>query len=88
MSAHAVGGRGVKAVVAEEPPRGVRGQNLPVKKHAHHIRVTGAELHVMRDHNDGDALSLKLFKDLRKSLFKEAVNAKPAKKKAAKKGKK
>ena len=75
MAAHTVGRSGIEAVVAEEPPRCVRGQDLAVKEHAHHVRVPGAELHIVGDHNDRDALLLELRQNPGKGLLKEAVDA-------------
>ena len=59
MSAHAVGGGGVEAVIAKEAAGRVSGQNLSVKEHRHHVCILGAELHIVGNHHDGNALFFK-----------------------------
>jgi hypothetical protein len=55
---HAVGGSGVETVLPKEPMRGICSQDLPVKEHTDKICIFCAELHIVRDHNDGDSLLL------------------------------
>ena len=53
----------------------VGGENLTVKEHTHKIGVLSAKLHVMRHHNNGHALLLKLAQYPGKFLFEEAVHS-------------
>ena len=74
MTAHTVGRSGIEAVVAEEPAGGIRGQDLSVKEHTHHIRVLGAKLHIVGNHHNGDTLCLQLAEDGSQFFFEKAVN--------------
>ena len=75
MAAHAVGCSGIEAVVAEEPAGMICCQHLSVKEHTDKIRITSAEFHIVRYHDNGDALCLQLLQDLRKGLLEETVDA-------------
>ena len=75
MAAHAVRRGRIEAVVAEEPARRVGREDLPVKEHGYAVGVPGAELHVVRHHDDGDALLFQIGEDRGERLFKEAVDA-------------
>ena len=75
MTAHAVGGSCVKAVGAEEAAGCVSCQDLPIEEHADHIGVTGAELHIVGHHDDGDTLLFQVGQNPGKGFLKEAVDA-------------
>ena len=75
MAAHPAGGGGIEAVAAEESPGGICGEDLSIEEHAYPVCIPGAELHIVGDHQDRDALPLQVHEDLCEGLFKEAVNA-------------
>ena len=50
MAAHAVSGSGIEAIVAEKSLGNIRGEDLSIKEHRYHIRIFGAELHIVGDH--------------------------------------
>ena len=56
MTAHAVGSSSIKTVGTKKSSRGVCGQHLSIKEHADHIRIPCAKLHIVGDHNNGNAL--------------------------------
>ena len=75
MAAHAVRRSRIEAVVPEEPARRIGREDLPVEEHGHAVGVPGAEFHIMRHHDDRDALPFQIGEDRSKRLLEEAVDA-------------
>ena len=74
MAAHTVGSSGIETVVAKESAGSIRGEHLAVKEHGHQIRILGAELHIVGDHDDGHTLVFQVAQYFRKCFLKEAVD--------------
>ena len=58
MAAHTVGRRGIKAVAGEKAVGGIGGDDAPIEEHTDRVGIAGTELHIVGDHDDGDALLL------------------------------